>query len=40
MWVAHVADEYVLGLNFLEQKHCQVDLKERFSTYIGDEEVQ
>ena len=38
MWVAKIADECILGLDFLQQHDCQVDLKEGV-LHIGDEEV-
>ena len=38
MWVAEIADECILGLDFLQQHNCQVDLKEGV-LHIGNEEV-
>ena len=38
MWVAKIADKCILGLDFLQQHDCQVDLKEGV-LHIGDEEV-
>lgn len=38
MWVAEIADECILGLDFLQQHNCQVDLKKGI-LHIGNEEV-
>ena len=38
MWVAEIADECILCLDFLQQHNCQVDLKEGV-LHIGNEEV-
>ena len=38
MWVANIADECILGLDFLQQHNCQVDLKKGV-LHIGNEEV-
>ena len=38
MWVADIADECILGLDFLERHGCQVDLK-RGILLIAEEEV-
>ena len=38
MWVTDIADECILGLDFLQQHNCQVDLKKAL-LHIGNEEV-
>ncbi len=38
MWVADITDDCILGLDFLEQNGCQVDLM-KGTLHIGDEEV-
>ena len=38
MWVANISDECILGLDFLEQHECQVDLKTN-ALLIGGEEI-
>lgn len=38
MWVAEIADECILGLDFLQLHNCQVNLKEGV-LHIGNEEV-
>ena len=38
MWVADIADECILGLDFLQQHDCRVDLKEGV-LHIGTEQV-
>ncbi len=37
-WVADIADECLLGMDFLVPQACQVDLKDGV-LYIGDEEI-
>ena len=38
MWVAKIADECILGLDFLQQHECRVDLKDGI-LHIGTEQV-